>query len=326
MKNFLWGLLLLSLVGCASMEERKRLELEAEQVELGDNWWHNKREFNSIEEAKGFVDMWFVKIEQITRLRPSKGLNGVLKPVRSNILYTPPDNKIEINWDISVSSSEDHWLDLSKEPLESCHKAMLFVTVWHQGKGVILSWYGVKDGWYFSNNMQLYQWNDNTICEYPVGLTKAKAWSHLEYKNSYNSSPQQGGVQETSARQAQYNEEQMAADRKYAWDNGYIYAVHIEKPVLQSHTNSIWGDMSSTNRLLYEVGKDWQGKAHGLWCSYFLYWINNDYMHRGSVYYFDDAKWAADCLREQLEGDPELKGFVYIRKLVSEDLEIDIEI
>jgi hypothetical protein len=191
MKFFLFGLLLFSLAGCASMEERRQFELEAEQFELGDNWWNNTREFNSIEEAKRFVDIWFVKIEQITRLRSSKGLNGILKPVRANYgIYAPPDNKIEVSWDISVSSREGRWLDLSKEQLNFCHLATLYVTVWHQGKGVILSWYGVEDGWYFSNNLQRHQWNDDTICEYPVGLTKSKAWNYLGYKNSYSSSPQ----------------------------------------------------------------------------------------------------------------------------------------
>jgi hypothetical protein len=181
MKLFIGGLLLLSLAGCASMEKQKQLAIEAENLDLGERWWNNSRRFDSLEEAKHFVDVMFVKVGQITKLSSSKGLSGVLKPKGTDPLWMPPDNKVSVNWILRVSKEAGKWLDLSKEEIDRCHSAVFFMTVWHQGKGVIFSWYGIESGWSFSNNVQMTEWNDNTICEYPIGFTKAKAWEYLGY-------------------------------------------------------------------------------------------------------------------------------------------------
>jgi hypothetical protein len=181
MKALIGGLLLLSLIGCVSMEDQKQLAMEAEKMELGERWWNNGRLFDSLEEAKHFVDVMFVKVGQITKLSTSKGLNGVLKPKGTDPLWAPLDNKVSVYWSLRISKEEGKWLDLSKEEIGRCHSATLFVTVWQQGKGIILSWYGIESGWNFTNNVQRKEWNENTICEYPVGFTKVKAWEYLGY-------------------------------------------------------------------------------------------------------------------------------------------------
>ncbi|MDR0585176.1 MAG: hypothetical protein LBG57_12655 [Treponema sp.] len=181
MKAFIGGLLLIFLISCASMEERKQLSAEAEKIELGDTWWNDGRSFDSLEEAKHFVEVLFVKAGQMTKLHSKKGLNGVLKPKGSDVLWTPADNKVSVNWHFRISSGEGHWLDLSKDKLGKCHSAILHTAVWYQGKGIILSWYGIEEGWKFSNNIQRQQWNEKTICEYPIGLTKNRAWEYLGY-------------------------------------------------------------------------------------------------------------------------------------------------
>ncbi len=85
------------------------------------------------------------------------------------------------NWTVLAYryADDSHVLDLSKEPLQPCQKAIIFATVWYQGRGIILSWYGLKDGYKFLNNLQLAELNDNTICEYPIGFTKNKAWVYM---------------------------------------------------------------------------------------------------------------------------------------------------
>jgi hypothetical protein len=181
MKTFIGGLLLLSLISCASMEDQKQLAVEAEEIDLGENWWNNGRLFDSLEEAKHFVDVMFIKVGQITKLSSSKGLNGVLKPKGTDPLWAPPDNKVSVNWSLRISKEAGEWLDLSKEEIGKCHSATFFMTVWQQGEGIILSWYGIESGWNFTNNAQRNEWNDNTICEYPIGFTKAKAWEYLGY-------------------------------------------------------------------------------------------------------------------------------------------------
>jgi hypothetical protein len=183
MKALICGLLLISLIGCASMEEQKKLAEEAENIELGDAWWNDGRQFDSLEEARHFVDVLFVKVAQVTKLRSTKGLNGVLKPKGDDALWTPADNKVSVNWTFRISSSEGRWLDLSKEEVGRCHSAIFYATVWYEGKGIILSWYGIEEGWSFSNNLQRYEWNDRTICEYPIGFTKPRAWEYLGYVN-----------------------------------------------------------------------------------------------------------------------------------------------
>jgi hypothetical protein len=181
MRNFIFGVMLLSFIGCASLEEQNQLKAEAEQMELGDRWWNNNRSFDSLEEAKHFVDVLFVKTAQITRLNSSKGLNGFLEPAGTGDFWTPADEKVSGNWSICISRGEGQWLDLSKEQLGFCHSAILYATVWYKGKGIILSWYGIESGWSFSNNVQLSRWNDNTVCDYPIGLTRTRAWEHLGY-------------------------------------------------------------------------------------------------------------------------------------------------
>jgi hypothetical protein len=183
MKAFFGGLLLISLIGCASMEEQKQLAGEAEKIELGDKWWNDGRLFDSLEEARHFVEVLLVKAGQITKLRSTKGLNGILKPKGTDALWTPANNEVSVNWSFRISSEEGHWLDLSKEELGKCHSAIFHAAVWYQGKGIILSWYGIEEGWNFLNNAQQQEWNERTICEYPVGLTKTRAWEYLGYIN-----------------------------------------------------------------------------------------------------------------------------------------------
>jgi hypothetical protein len=181
MKNLFMGVLLLSLAGCASIEDQKQLSTEAEHLELTGKWWNNGREFDSLEEAKHFTDVLFVKIGQITKLGTSKGLNGLLKPAGADPLWTPADGKVSVNWDFRVSDREGHWLDLAEEQMGSTHSAILYIVAWYEGKGVIFSWYGIEPGWSFANNTQRAKWNDKTVCEYPVGFTKTRAWRHLGY-------------------------------------------------------------------------------------------------------------------------------------------------
>ena len=186
MKHIIFGLIILSLVSCASLEEQKQLKVEAEQLNLGDNWWRDDRSFNSLEEAKRFVDVLFVKVGQSTKLTSSKGLSGILKPAGTDNLWTPAGDTVSVRWNILIAKNPDEWLDLSKdkkqmEELGFCHSAILYTTVWYKGKGIVLSWYGITSGWAFSNNAQLSQWNNNTICEYPGGLSKTKAWEYLGY-------------------------------------------------------------------------------------------------------------------------------------------------
>ncbi len=94
MKNIiLLGLLSLSFLSCASLAQQRELDRAAEQMELEGIWWNNGRQFDSLEEARYFVDLFFTKIGQISKLRSKKGMLGVLKPQGTNVLWTPPDNK-----------------------------------------------------------------------------------------------------------------------------------------------------------------------------------------------------------------------------------------
>ena len=146
------------------------------------------------------------------------------------------------------------------------------------------------------------------------------------------------GGQRLQAQQAQNNDRAIAADRKYAWDNGYIYVVHIDRPIWYWATNQAIGDPPKSTQtkesIITFVERDWGGKPHGMLCSYYLY----DYpggregVFRGEIFYYNELRYAKNVVERLLKNEPDwgqyrgdLTGLLSIKKLVTADREVDLE-
>ncbi len=173
----------LFIISCASDPAKAALEQEAMAMQLEGNWWQDSREFDTLEEARHYSDLLFTKIRQITKLSESKGLTGILEAVPGQRIFSPSLGKTEVYWTISASDrTEGNWIDFENDPsLDGVqfHSVVIQMVVYHKGKGIYLSFYGIEQGWRFSNNAQRKSWNDRTNIEYPIGFTENKAWAYL---------------------------------------------------------------------------------------------------------------------------------------------------
>ena len=146
------------------------------------------------------------------------------------------------------------------------------------------------------------------------------------------------GGQILHAQQTQNNDRAIATDRSYAFNNGYVYVVHVEKPVRYNDAANtrIGGQLVATSKdsIRHQIERDWQGKYHGLRCSYYLYVAPGiaSMVYRGEVYYFDEQRWAENqvSILTNTQGNSaiywgDLTGLVSINKLVSAEREVDLE-